>query len=84
MNGPTITATVIRQTTNHVLIRYKVNPFSCENAIGYVQKNSLIPDDIKSGDEFQIPANPIPSQRTNETGEIMCTNDGEPLTFLVW
>ena len=80
----TITATTIRTTNNHVLVYYSANPFSCENAIGYVKKNSLIPDDVAPKDEFQMPANPIPTQKTNEAGEIMCTKDGEPLTFLTW
>ena len=80
----TITATTIRTTNNHVLVYYKSNPFSCGNNIGYVEKNSLIPDAVAPKDEFQIPANPIPSQKTNEAGEIMCTKDGEPLTFLTW
>ena len=84
MNNSTITATTIKQTTNHVLIYYSANPFSCDNAIGYVKKNSLIPEDIAAGDTFQIPSNPIPTQKTNEAGEVMCTKDGEPLTFLVW
>ena len=80
----TITATTIRTTNNHVLIYYTVNPFSCENAIGYVKKNSLIPDDIQPKDTFQMPANPIPHQKEDEEGNIMCTKDGEPLTFLKW
>ena len=80
----TITATTIRATNNHILVWYQSNPFSCTNAIGYVKKNSLIPDDVKPKDEFQMPANPIPTQRTDENGEIMCTKDGEPLTFLKW
>ncbi len=80
----TITATVIKSTNNHILVWYKSNPFSCENAIGYVKKNSLIPEDIQPKDEFQMPANPSKTQKTNEAGEVMCTKDGEPLTFLVW
>ena len=80
----TITATTIRATNNHVLIYYTTNPFSCENAIGYVKKNSLIPSDIQPKDEFQIPSNPIPTQRTDENGVVMCTKEGEPLTFLTW
>ena len=80
----TITATTIRTTNNHVLIYYTANAFSCTNAIGYVKKNSLIPDDVAPKDTFQIPANPIPTQKTNEAGEVMCTKDGEPLTFLTW
>ena len=80
----TITATTIRTTTNHVLIYYKSNPFSCENSIGYVQKNNLIPETIQPKDTFQIPANPIPYQKEDEEGNIMCTKDGEPLTFLKW
>ena len=80
----TITATTIRTTTNHVLIFYKANPFSCENSIGYVQKNNLIPETIQPKDTFQIPANPIPYQKEDEEGNIMCTKDGEPLTFLKW
>ena len=80
----TLTATVIRQTTNHVLVYYAANPFACNNSIGYVKKNSLIPTDVASGDTFQMPANPIRTQKTNEAGEVMCTKDGEPLTFLDW
>jgi len=80
----TITATTIRTTANHVLIYYTANPFSCENAIGYVKKNSGIPEDIQPKDEFEIPANPIPYQKTDEDGNLMCTKDGEPLTFLKW
>ena len=80
----TITATTIKSTNNHVLVWYKSNPFSCSNAMGYVKKNPLIPEDIQPKDEFQIPANPIPYQKTDESGEIMCTKNGEPLTFLKW
>ena len=83
-DNSTITATVIKVTNGHVLVWYRANPFSCENAIGYVKKNSLIPEDIQPKDEFQMPANPTPSQKTDEDGNVMCTKDGEPLTFLVW
>ena len=84
MSATTITATVIRATASHILIYYIANPFSCENAIGYVKKNSLIPEDVKPKDEFQIPANPIPYQELDKDGNVMCTKDGEPLTFLKW
>ena len=84
MSHSTIPATVIRATANHVLIRYKANPFSCEDAIGYVKKNSLIPEDVQPKDELQIPENPIPCQKTDEDGNVMCTENGEPLTFLKW
>tara|TARA_R100000329_G_scaffold100477_1_gene82907 strand:- start:37 stop:291 length:255 start_codon:yes stop_codon:yes gene_type:complete len=84
MNNTQITATVIRQTNGHVLVWYKANPFSCDNAIGYVKKNSLIPEDVAAGDTFPMPANPIPFQKIDEAGNVMCTKDGEPLTFLKW
>ena len=80
----TLTATVIKVTNNHILIWYRANPFSCENAIGYVKKNSLIPDDVQPKDELDIPANPIPFQKTDENGVVMSTKSGEPLTFLKW
>lgn len=84
MYNTQITATVIRQTNNHVLVWYKANPFSCDTAIGYVKKNSLIPENVAAGDTFQMPANPIPFQKIDEAGNVMSTNDGEPLTFLKW
>ena len=79
----TITATVITTTNNHVLVWYKSNPFSCDNAMGYITKAPII-EHVKPKDEFPIPANPIPFHKTNEDGVVMCTKDGEPLTFLKW
>ena len=79
----TITATVIKVTNNHVLIWYKSNPFSCDNAMGYITKAPII-ENVKPKDEFPIPANPIPFHKTNEAGELMTTKDGEPLTFIKW
>ena len=84
MSYSTITATVIKITNAHVLVWYKANPFSCDNAIGFVKKNSLIPDDVQPKDEFQMPANPIPFQKTDVNGVVLCTKGGEPLTFLKW
>jgi len=79
----TLTATVIKTTDKHVLIWYKANPFSCENAMGYITKAPII-EGVKAGDSFDIPANPIPFNKTDENGEIMRTKSGEPLTFLKW
>jgi len=85
----TITATTIRTTSNHILVWYRANPFSCENAMAYVQKsprdmNGKNLENVQPKDTFEIPANPIPYQKTGEDGNIMCTKDGEPLTFLKW
>ena len=79
----TLTATVIKVTNNHVLIYYRANAFSADNAIGYIRKAPII-DNVKAGDTFEIPANPIPFQKVDENGEIMRTKSGEPLTFLKW
>tara|TARA_R100001463_G_scaffold53362_1_gene104358 strand:- start:764 stop:1018 length:255 start_codon:yes stop_codon:yes gene_type:complete len=84
MNNKQITATVIRPTNGHVLVWYRANPFSCDNAMGYVKKNSLIPENVAAGDTFQMPANPIPFQKVDDAGNVYCTKDGEPLTFLKW
>ena len=79
----TLTATTIKTTNNHVLIWYKSNPFSCDNAMGYISKAPII-EKVKPKDTFEIPANPIPFHKTDENGVILSTKSGEPLTFLKW
>ena len=79
----TLTATVIKVTNNHVLIYYRANAFSADNAIGYIRKAPII-EGVKAKDTFEIPANPIPFQKLDENGNVMSTKSGEPLTFLKW
>tara|TARA_R100000322_G_scaffold167833_1_gene136392 strand:+ start:140 stop:406 length:267 start_codon:yes stop_codon:yes gene_type:complete len=85
----TITANTIRTTENHILVWYRANSFSCENAIGYVQKCTTDAvgtniENIKPKDTFQMPANPRKVQKTDADGNVMTAKNGEPLTFLVW
>ena len=75
----TITATVLKHTNNHSLVRYSANQFCTKGLLAYILKQ-----DTEVGASLDIPANPIAYQKEDTEGKVMCTNDGTPLTFLYW
>ena len=79
-----IKTNVLKHTKNFVLISYHLNDFCTEGVIGMVKTNEERKK-LQKGDTLEIPPNPIRHFKTNvETGELLTTKTGEPLTFLKW
>ena len=78
-------ATIVKfsDSKKSALISVKKNAFQLNGTIGYISAEPL--KGKKKGDSFDLPSGWRVEHRADaETGEVMTTKEGQPLSFLTW